>query len=39
MYMSMTEEAENHLPTVAIMGEDNRIKEMINYEPEATVIL
>ncbi len=31
------EEAANHQPTVAIMGEGNRIKEMIHYEPEATV--
>lgn len=27
-----------HKPTVAIMGEGNRIKEMISYEPEATVM-
>ena len=33
------EEAKNHVPKVAIMDENNRIKEMINYEPEATVIL
>ena len=32
------EEAKNHVPKVAIMDENNRIKEMINYEPEATVI-
>ncbi|MEY9979818.1 aspartate 1-decarboxylase [Lysinibacillus sp. RC79] len=32
------EEAEDHKPTVAIMGEDNTIKEMITYEPEATVM-
>lgn len=31
-------EAKNHKPTVAIMDEHNRIKEMINYEPEATVM-
>nr|WP_106784725.1 aspartate 1-decarboxylase [Lysinibacillus timonensis] len=31
-------EAANHKPTVAIMGENNSIKEMINYEPEATVL-
>ena len=31
-------EAANHKPTVAIMGENNTIKEMINYEPEATVL-
>ncbi|MGE8001369.1 aspartate 1-decarboxylase [Lysinibacillus sp. NPDC093190] len=32
------EEAKDHKPTVAIMGEDNTIKEMITYEPEATVM-
>jgi aspartate 1-decarboxylase len=32
------EEAKNHKPTVAIMGEGNIIKEMISYEPEATVM-
>lgn len=32
------EEARDHKPTVAIMGENNTIKEMINYEPEATVM-
>ncbi|MFF5993638.1 MULTISPECIES: aspartate 1-decarboxylase [unclassified Lysinibacillus] len=32
------EEAKNHVPKVAIMDENNRIKEMINYEPEATVM-
>ncbi|SOC19912.1 L-aspartate 1-decarboxylase [Ureibacillus xyleni] len=31
-------EAANHQPTVAIMGENNVIKEMISYEPEATVL-
>lgn len=31
-------EAKGHAPTVAIMGEDNQIKEIINYEPEATVM-
>lgn len=31
-------EAKDHKPTVAIMGEGNRIKEMIAYEPEATVL-
>ncbi|BDH61415.1 aspartate 1-decarboxylase [Lysinibacillus sp. PLM2] len=31
-------EAANHKPTVAIMGENNSIKEMISYEPEATVL-
>ena len=33
------QEAKNHVPKVAIMDENNRIKEMINYEPEATVII
>ncbi|MGN4125743.1 aspartate 1-decarboxylase [Lysinibacillus sphaericus] len=31
-------EAKDHQPTVAIMGEGNTIKEMIAYEPEATVL-
>ncbi|MDN4493841.1 aspartate 1-decarboxylase [Ureibacillus aquaedulcis] len=31
------EEAKWHKPTVAIMGEHNRIKEMISHEPEATI--
>ena len=31
-------EAKNHKPTVAIMGEGNTIKEIIAYEPEATVL-
>lgn len=31
-------EAKNHKPTVAIMGENNTIKEIIGYEPEATVL-
>lgn len=31
-------EAVNHKPTVAVMGEGNVIKEMISYEPEATVM-
>lgn len=31
-------EAKDHKPTVAIMGEGNIIKEMISYEPEATVM-
>ncbi|MBD8025198.1 aspartate 1-decarboxylase [Ureibacillus sp. Re31] len=31
------DEAKDHQPTVAIMGENNTIKEMISYEPEATV--
>lgn len=32
------EEAKHHKPKVAIMDADNRIKEMIDYEPEATVL-
>ncbi|WP_431811227.1 aspartate 1-decarboxylase [Lysinibacillus sp. FW12] len=31
-------EAKEHKPTVAIMDEGNRIKEMITHEPEATVM-
>lgn len=31
------DEAKDHKPTVAIMGEHNIIKEMISYEPEATI--
>ena len=31
-------EVATHKPTVAIMGENNKIKEMISYEPEATVL-
>lgn len=31
-------EAAEHKPTVAIMGENNTIKEMLHYEPEATVM-
>lgn len=31
-------EAKDHKPTVAIMGEGNNIKEIIAYEPEATVL-
>ena len=31
-------EAKSHKPTVAIMDANNRIKEMISYEPEATVM-
>jgi len=31
-------EAKTHKPKVAIMDENNRIKEMISYEPEATVM-
>ncbi|MBS7344679.1 MAG: aspartate 1-decarboxylase [Caryophanon sp.] len=32
------EEAATHTPTVAIMNEHNEIKEIISYEPEATVM-
>lgn len=32
------EEAKHHEPKVAIMTEHNKIKQMINYEPEATVM-
>ena len=31
-------EAKSHKPTVAIMDANNNIKEMISYEPEATVM-
>ena len=31
-------EVADHKPTVAIMGEHNTIREMISYEPEATVM-
>ncbi|MDI2589568.1 aspartate 1-decarboxylase [Psychrobacillus sp. NEAU-3TGS] len=34
----MNEEASTHQPTVAIMNEDNTIKQIIHYEPEATVM-
>ena len=36
--MMDAEEAKYHKPKVAIMDENNRIKEMIDYEPEATVL-
>lgn len=36
VYVS-NEEAKDHKPTVAIMSENNTIKEMIAYEPEATI--
>ncbi|MFF3100316.1 aspartate 1-decarboxylase [Viridibacillus sp. NPDC093762] len=32
------EEAKKHKPTVAIMQQGNMIKELIQYEPEATVM-
>ncbi|TQR19751.1 aspartate 1-decarboxylase [Psychrobacillus vulpis] len=34
----MNEEAKTHQPTVAIMNENNTIKQIIHYEPEATVM-
>jgi aspartate 1-decarboxylase len=34
----MDENARDHKPTVAIMDGDNRIKEIISYEPEATIM-
>ncbi len=36
--MMDAEKAKHHKPKVAIMDENNRIKEMIDYEPEATVL-
>ena len=37
VYM-MNEEAKGHKPTVALMNEDNSIRDLISYEPEATVL-
>ena len=37
VYM-MNEEAKTHKPTVAIMNQDNSIREMLSYEPEATIL-
>ncbi|KIL44175.1 aspartate 1-decarboxylase [Jeotgalibacillus soli] len=38
-YMMVPDEkARYHQPKVAIMNEDNEIVEMINHEPEATII-
>ncbi|TWT28335.1 aspartate 1-decarboxylase [Planomicrobium sp. CPCC 101110] len=34
----MDENAPSHKPTVAIMNEDNTIREIIHYEPEATIM-
>jgi aspartate 1-decarboxylase len=34
----MNNDALTHRPTVAIMNEDNSIREVIHYEPESTVI-
>jgi aspartate 1-decarboxylase len=33
------EKAKDHKPKVAIMDENNKIKEMLSYEPEATVMM
>ena len=37
VYM-MNDEAKEHKPTVAIMNENNSIREIISHEPEATVM-
>lgn len=37
VYM-MNDEAKEHQPKVAIMNENNSIREIINYEPEATIM-
>lgn len=34
----MNENARDHKPTVAIMDEANKIREIISYEPEATIM-
>lgn len=34
----MNENARDHKPTVAIMDSENQIKEILHYEPEATVM-
>ncbi|TAA66043.1 aspartate 1-decarboxylase [Planococcus salinarum] len=34
----MNENARDHKPTVAIMDGSNKIKEIISYEPEATIM-
>jgi aspartate 1-decarboxylase len=34
----MDKDARDHKPTVAIMDADNSIKEIIHYEPEATIM-
>ncbi|KAA0958186.1 aspartate 1-decarboxylase [Planococcus kocurii] len=34
----MNDNARDHKPTVAIMDANNQIKEIIHYEPEATVM-
>lgn len=37
VYM-MNDEAKSHKPTVAIMNEDNSVRDLISYEPEATIL-
>lgn len=37
VYM-MNDEARSHKPTVAIMNQDNSIRELLSYEPEATIM-
>ncbi len=34
----MDKDARSHKPTVAIMDTDNSVKEIIHYEPEATIM-
>lgn len=34
----MNDNARDHKPTVAIMDEGNKIREIISYEPEATIM-
>ncbi|MDN7244032.1 aspartate 1-decarboxylase [Planococcus shenhongbingii] len=34
----MDENARGHKPTVAIMDENNKVREIIHYEPEATIM-
>ncbi|MBZ5202251.1 aspartate 1-decarboxylase [Planomicrobium chinense] len=34
----MDENARDHKPTVAIMDKNNRVREIIHYEPEATIM-
>ncbi|WP_394121748.1 aspartate 1-decarboxylase [Planococcus donghaensis] len=34
----MNENARDHKPTVAIMDADNQVKQIIHYEPEATIM-
>jgi aspartate 1-decarboxylase len=34
----MDDNARDHKPTVAIMDEANKVKEIISYEPEATIM-